>query len=1468
MQKVLWLCSCLCFSLLANNAGAAVSYWDPNGTTSVGGNGTWDNTTTEWSTNAAGTQVASASLRAWTAGNAACFCADAGGSTLNPTPFTITVNTANISCAGIFNGTLNPALYTITISGTGSLSLPNTVCAWTAQFNSSANQASTTVNIPINGTGPIQKTGGATTAFNGNNTFTGGFQIFGGGAVNFGNNNAFGTGTITWQTGGFIQPTTSAAFTIGNAVQHTNSVIETYAGNTGGVTFSGPQHLWTSGTTTLNNISRTITISGAIDGAAALAVKVTAGTGWTFTGVNTFTSALTITSGTLTIGGAGSLNSGNYGGAIANSGTFTYASSAAQALSGAISGAGPLNKSGSGTLTLSGANTYSGTTTITAGTLKLGAAGGMPSGNGKGILNIVSPGVFDVAGLTGSADGVTGNGVVTNSTGTGTLNVGSAGTNSAFTGLILNTSAPLNLTKSGAGTFTISGANTYSGVTTVSAGTLQLGADNTIPAGSSVIVANGATLDMNSLNDTIAALSGAGSVINNNATLTINGNANLPAGQNFNGYSCIAGMLSGSGTFVKAGTHAMALRGDNSAYGGPITFSGGTLSVGAAANRLPAGMALSVPSGALFQLDANNQTVATLNGSGSVNLGGGILTLDQNGSDTFNGVIQNSELAGSSTAAGHGLRGYYYTNIDFTGLGAVRDDNSVNLADMSTLPSYPKTNQISVRWLGQVLTTAGGQYVFTTKCDDGQRLWVGGTLLVDDWNAHAPTVKSGTNTLAANTRYDIVMEYFNNTVGGAAQLFWTPPGDSSVIIPSANLFLPGPGTLVMNGSGVQQLTIAGTYSGGTTVNAGTLDATANGALGSGNVAVADGATLQLDSSAGINSGADLIASASATAINLSYAGTDNIHALSLDGGNSYQPAGTYGSFTSSAAHQSSLFIGSGILNVTANPSANVLTSSGVSPVYGSSLNLTSTITGSGATPTGTVTFYDNGNFLGSAALSVSGVATFSVSNLLVTASPHSLTAVYSGDAHYAASSSNPVSVTTTVATIVPNPVVANKTYDGTNTATIASITFGGILDSDTNYVHISGAYTATFSDKNVGVNKSVNITGLALTGSLSGNYVLSTTSVSTTASITNKALTISGITATNRVYDANTDEGVTGTAVLNAGVISPDVVTLSGSAVVAFTTKTSGLAKPVTVGGYSITGADAGNYILVLTNLIANITNFPVAVTGVTANNKAYDGGTNASLSGTATLSPAVFGGDVVTLGGAPVASFATATVGTGKPVTVTGYALSGGDASNYTLSQPVGLTANITQAGTSAAITSSVNPSTLTSNVTFKVTVTATTPTTNPPTGNVTFFTNGVAVIPVVTLVSNTPTSSIASYTTGRLPAGTNTVAAAYGGDPNFSAALQVSLQQVVQSTVCSQTNALLSITPNGGNSFTLNFAGTYQAQYYVVAQTNLTQPMANWQPVPGSTNTVSNPSGLWSVTVTNPAPAFYRSKAMSVCQ
>jgi hypothetical protein len=83
-----------------------------------------------------------------------------------------------------------------------------------------------------------------------------------------------------------------------------------------------------------------------------------------------------------------------------------------------------------------------------------------------------------------------------------------------------------------------------------------------------------------------------------------------------------------------------------------------------------------------------------------------------------------------------------------------------------------------------------------------------------------------------------------------------------------------------------------------------------------------------------------------------------------------------------------------------------------------------------------------------------------------------------------------------------------------------------------------------------------------------------------------------------------------------------------------------------------------------------------------------------------------------------------------------------------------------------------------------------------------------------------------------------------------------------------CSATNSIVSITNIGTNKVTLTMQGTFNAQYYLLTQTNVAQPMVNWQIVPGSTNQITAPNGIWSLTVSNPAPsAVYRVKAVSSC-
>jgi len=253
--------------------------------------------------------------------------------------------------------------------------------------------------------------------------------------------------------------------------------------------------------------------------------------------------------------------------------------------------------------------------------------------------------------------------------------------------------------------------------------------------------------------------------------------------------------------------------------------------------------------------------------------------------------------------------------------------------------------------------------------------------------------------------------------------------------------------------------------------------------------------------------------------------------------------------------------------------------------------------------------------------------------------------------------------------------VGSKTYDATTTARLSGLTVVGGAPTDIG-IDTSNAI-ATFQDKNVGANKNVTISGIALTGANAGAYAINGLD-DKTATITRANVAVSGVTVNSKVYDGTTAAALSGTATVNA--FAGDVVTVNGSGTAAFADKNVGIGKSVTVGGYVLTGADASNYNIVQpTGLAAGISKANLAVAGVAANNKTYDGTTAATLSGNATV--AAFGADVVSVGGNGAASFADKNAGSARPVTVSGYTLAGADAGNYNIVQPAGLTATIGKA-------------------------------------------------------------------------------------------------------------------------------------------------------------------------------------------
>lgn len=169
---------------------------------------------------------------------------------------------------------------------------------------------------------------------------------------------------------------------------------------------------------------------------------------------------------------------------------------------GTLSGSGKLVKMGTGTLTLARLGTYTGDTTVSNGTLRAGAANVIPSGAGKGNLTFTpdsgQTALFDLNGSNQTVNGLSSSGagasIVDNLAGSGTcaLTVGANGAGGTFGGSLRNTSGTLDLIKTGSGTLALSGNNTFSGATSVSGGKL-VGVSGGSCSNSAITVAAGCT---------------------------------------------------------------------------------------------------------------------------------------------------------------------------------------------------------------------------------------------------------------------------------------------------------------------------------------------------------------------------------------------------------------------------------------------------------------------------------------------------------------------------------------------------------------------------------------------------------------------------------------------------------------------------------------------------------------------------------------------------------------------------------------------------------------------------------------------------------------------------------------------------------------------------------------------------------------------------------------------------------------
>lgn len=386
----------------------------------------------------------------------------------------------------------------------------------------------------------------------------------------------------------------------------------TYTGSTtagGGVLVAANnQAFGTVGTVTLINTDSILAIADGIDISRPLNVSNT--------GNNKVLRLQSgATSGTYsgTIANA-EATAGNFDVSVDTGGTFT--------LSGDISGVGGLNKELTGTAILSGTNAYAGTTTVNNGILAL-SGGSAIFDTGAVVLADTATAILrlDSSETIGSlaGGGVTGGNVDLQSN---TLTTGDAG-NTTFAGVASGTGA---LVKEGAGTFRLSGANTYSGATTINTGTLQLGDGGTTGAlntASAISVGSGATFAVNRSNTVTqgtdfdaAPITGDGAFAQSGTGSTILNVANAYTG----GTTVSAGTLevnntSGSGT----GTGSVILSNAGSTLAGSGSIAGSTI-LGAGTILAP-GEATPATSNKVLTFTAASTTAVTVNDGAQIQLG-------------------------------------------------------------------------------------------------------------------------------------------------------------------------------------------------------------------------------------------------------------------------------------------------------------------------------------------------------------------------------------------------------------------------------------------------------------------------------------------------------------------------------------------------------------------------------------------------------------------------------------------------------------------------------------------------------------------------------------------------------------------------------------------------------------------------------------------------------------------------------
>ncbi|RFX34001.1 autotransporter outer membrane beta-barrel domain-containing protein [Salmonella enterica] len=543
----------------------------------------------------------------------------------------------------------------------------------------------------IGGTGRVEKSGDDKLTLSGSNTYTGGTLISSGTLV-ANDVNALGTGDVT----------DNATLMLNTGGDFTNNI-----GGTGRVEKSGDDAL-------------------------------------TLSGSNTYTGGTLISGGTLVANDVNALGTGDI------TDNATLALNAVGDFDNAISGSGKVEKSGDDALTLSGSNTYTGGTLISSGTLVASNVEALGTGDvtDNATLELNTSGTFDNA-ISGSGQVVkSGDKMLTlsgaNSYSGGTLisdgtlvasNVESLGTGDVTNNATLelntggdftnNISGSGQVVKSGDDALALSGANSYTGGTLISSGTLV--ATNVDALGSGDVTDN-ATLELNTGGTFDNAISGSGQVVKSgDKTLTLSGSNTYTGGTLISDGTLVASnvealgtgdvtdnatlelntsgtfdnVISGSGQVVKSGDDALTLSGSNT-YRGGTTISGGTL-VATSVEALGTG---DVTDNATLALNTGGDFINNIGGTGRVEKSGD-QTLTLSGANSYTGgtLISSGTLVAS--------------NVNALGSGDVTDNAVLELNTGGTFDN-------AISGSGQVEKSGDGTLTLS-----GSNTYTGGTLISD-----------------------------------------------------------------------------------------------------------------------------------------------------------------------------------------------------------------------------------------------------------------------------------------------------------------------------------------------------------------------------------------------------------------------------------------------------------------------------------------------------------------------------------------------------------------------------------------------------------------------------------------------------------------------------------------------------------------------------------------------------------------